>query len=672
MSSEDQHADDAVRMDAAGPMRAVWVRLPRILLVTVLLVAATFAILLLVPRTYESSASLLVEPISSAATAVDTDALVASHIELIKSHDLLLDVVDSQNLRSVPEFTAPGFNPIGAILSLVGSKPEPKSVDEQVLANLGDRMTVTREGDSAVISVLVRSVDPQVAADVANAIALAHVNRRATQSVTDRADGQVWLQGEINKLRAKVSAAETAVANYKVEHGLFVGTSAASVTDETLSTVAQQIAEAQQQKNDARSRAELIRGLVNAGQALDGVADVRNSVVISSLLQTKANLQAELAQRSTTLLGNHPTIKALRAQVAEIEDQIRAESPKVADSLEAEAKVQAELEQKLRDDLTRAQMASGDAAKGGVTLDSLEREARAQRDLLDTYLTRFNEARGRSAAGSAQPDVRIVSEATASTVPSSPRTELILGAVALAALTLQVGAILLGELLSGRALVERQAYEAVEEAVLADTFAESEADADARAMEMPRPTGALRDDLGMLSEAVSARQLRTLLIAHVGERDEVMTVVDRVIEDALGAGLSVVAVDAGSGGMSSTPGIADLAADRCDYGDVVQRASDELAEVPWGRLAAIDRRSSRPATLVEALADIYHVVIVDTGRVGMTSSLPLFADVRAGVVLVASDMASVQAVVEARADIKALGLEVGRVVTLPTARAAVA
>jgi hypothetical protein len=130
-------------------------------------------------------------------------------------------------------------------------------------------------------------------------------------------------------------------------------------------------------------------------------------------------------------------------------------------------------------------------------------------------------------------------------------------------------------------------------------------------------------------------------------------------------------VDAGSGEVSSAPGISDLAADRCDYGDVVQRASEELAEVAWGQLPTIDRRSSRPSTLVEALADIYHVVIVDTGRVGMVSSLPLFTETRAGVVLVASD-AAVQSVVEARADIKALGFEVGRVVTLPTEQAAVA
>jgi hypothetical protein len=431
-----------------------------------------------------------------------------------------------------------------------------------------------------------------------------------------------------------------------------------------MSMVNQQIADAQQKKNDAQSRAELIRGLVNSGQSLDGVADVSNSVVISSLLQTKANLQAELAQRSTTLLANHPTIKALKAQIREIEEQIRAESRKVADSLEAEAKVQADLEQKLRDDLTRAQLASDDATSGGVTLDSLEREAQAQRDLLETYLARPSDAEAGAAATSALPEVRIVAEATAPAAPSSPRTALILGGVGITSLLLQVGAILFGELKSGRALVERRAYEAVEEALLDDADEPAVA-----AVELPKPTGTRRDDLGMLSEAVCARQLRTVLLANLGERDELTAVIDRLVEDALGAGLSVVAVDAGSGGISATPGLTDLAADRCDYGEVVQRASDELAEVTWGRLGSIDRRSGRPATLVEALADIYHVVIVDTGRVGMMSSLPLFSDIRAGAVLVASDLASVQSVVAARADIKGLGLEVGRVVTLPTERA---
>jgi uncharacterized protein involved in exopolysaccharide biosynthesis len=680
MSTDYQPADDNLRMDAGGLLRAIWVRLPRIVLVTALLLAATFAILMFVPKTFESSASLLVEARDSSYTrsaadtgassgsSVNAEALISSQIELIKSRDLLLEVVDSQKLRSVPEFSGAGFNPIASVLALTGRKPEARSLDETVLANLSDRMTVIRERDSAVISVFVRSTDPELAASIANAVAEAHVARRAAQSVADTTDAKIWLQGEIDKLRTKVNAADKRVADYKVENGLFVGSNATPVTDQALSTVTQQIADAQQKKNDALSRAELIRGLVQSGQPLDGVSDVRNSVVISSLLQTSANLQAELAQRSTTLLNGHPTIKALRAQVAELDSQIRAESRKVADSLEAEASVQADLEQKLRDELTRAQIASGDATQGGVTLDGLQREAKAQRDLLETYLARFNDAEARSVATSALPDVRIVAEAAASAVPSSPKTALILGAVGFVALVLQAGAVLFGELMSGRALIERQAYAAVEEAMLtddADAAAEPEA-----AIPMPKPTGSPRDDLGRLSEAVSGRQLRTVLLANVGERDEVTLVIDRLVEDALNAGLSCVVVDAGSGDISQAQGLSDLAAERCDYGDVVQRASEDLAEVSWGRLATIDRRSARPATLVEALADIYHVVIVDTGRVGMTSSLPLFADIRAGVVLVAADTASVQSVVAARADIKSLGLEVGRVVTLPTERVA--
>ncbi|RYE36640.1 MAG: hypothetical protein EOP21_14685, partial [Hyphomicrobiales bacterium] len=235
MSTDHQHADDYMRMDPGGLWRAVWVRAPRIVLVTVLLLAVTFAILMFVPKTYESSASLLVEPrdstytrsatdtgAASSGSSVNSDALISSQIELIKSRDLLLEVVDSQKLRSVPEFSGTGFNPINTILALIGRKPEARSLDETVLANLSDRMTVIRERDSAVISVFVRSTDATLAAQIANAIATAHVKRRAEQSVTDTTDASVWLLGEIDKLRAKVKAAETSVANYKVEHNLYL------------------------------------------------------------------------------------------------------------------------------------------------------------------------------------------------------------------------------------------------------------------------------------------------------------------------------------------------------------------------------------------------------------------------------------------------------------------
>lgn len=697
MSSDFERADD-MRMDVGALIAAVLSRGLRILLVTVLLLVASAAVLLFIPKSYESSASLLVEPrsniytraamdVTSAGNAVNTEALMSSQIELIKSRDLLLEVVDSENLRSVPEFSNAGFSPIGFVLRLIGRGPEQRSVDETVLGNLADRMTVIRERDSAVISIYVRSIDAELAARIANAIAAAHVKRRGAQSLTDTADATVWLQEEIDKLRPKVSAAETAVANYKVENDLFVGANSIPVTDQQLTVVATQIAEAQQRKNDAQARSQVIRGLLDKGQSLDGVNDVRNSVVIQGLLETKANLQAELAQKSTTLLSNHPTIKALKAQIGELNKQITSEADRVADSLEAEAKVEADLEQRLRDDLTRAKLTAGDATKGGVTLDSLEREAKAQRDLLENYLARYSDATSRTASNSALPDVRIVSEAAPSVEPASPKIPLILGAVGFVALALQVGAILFGELMSGRALTERaraagperedHVYDAELAQIDGDMADEAIDDELEHAVESgiaPPPAAARRadDDLAQLSAAVTTHQLRTVLLASLDGGQETLAVMDRLLEDALMSDLSAVVVDAGSGETSALLGLTDLAAEQADYGDVMQRAGDNLAEVPWGRLPSLDRRSSRPSTLIEALADIYHVVIVDTGRVGVASSLPLFAGARATVVLVTSEDASPVAIGIARRDIAALGFELGRVVRLPAVRADVA
>src|SRR5690606_35849204 len=286
-------------------------------------------------------------------------------------------VIDSEKLRSESEFTGAGVSPIGLLMQLIGRAPEPRSIDETVLQNLRDRLSVVRERDSAVISVSVRSENPELAARIANAIARAHVQRRTALSLSDTAEASEWLEQEIERLRVRVQEAEAAVANYRVDNDLFVGTDDTAILNQQLTAITTQITEAQQRKNAAQSRANLIRQLLAQGQPLDGVQDVRDSVVIQQLSQTKATLQGELAQRSSTLLRNHPTIKALVAQIAEIEDQIAAEARRVAEALEAEARIEADLETSLRDELARAKVSVSDATRNNVTLEELQREAKA-------------------------------------------------------------------------------------------------------------------------------------------------------------------------------------------------------------------------------------------------------------------------------------------------------
>jgi succinoglycan biosynthesis transport protein ExoP len=737
MAYESQAVRDA-RIDVGAVLGAVVKRLPRVILLTVLLLAATFAILMFMPRLYESSASILVEPRSNIYTRAANEqapsltggeaGVVSSQIELIKSRDTLLKVIDQLDLRSVPEFNGSqggGFSPLGLVTQLLGRKSAPVSIDETVLSNLYERLTVIQERDSRIISVLVRSTDPQRAADIANAVANAHVARRAELSLSDTAVASGWLLTEIDRLRGVVTEAETKVANFKVDNDLFTGSNNTSLLDQQLSTIATQIAAAQERKATALSRATLIRGMLERGQSIEGVADVRDSVVIQQLSEEKARLQGEKAQRSATLLANHPTIQALTAQINELNNQIAQEGRRVADALDAEAQIEADLEASLQADLTRAKATASTATQDGVTLDSLQREAKAQRDLLEGYLQRYNEAFSRTETNSALPDVRVVTVAAPSVTPASPKTQLVLLAVGIVSAATQIGLIVFTELMSGRAIVPGRAPERPQDELDEVPFSEDELEPDqidAVAPEIapasatpeidaprqiearvepaidaaPEPPPAasafvsnVAEDVAIATKAVATTRAepsrptrrdprsvpgmialsdlasdlvlgRThlVILAGHGAHADCEALAEELVGDALARGLSVALVDAGSARLADEPGLTDLSVDAASFGDVVHKSADNsFAEVPWGRGRTISRQSGKPLTLVEALGDIYEVVVLMTGRVGMASTLPLFESLEGRLVLVAGDEDDIDAVSETRAQLLDAGFD---------------
>ncbi|MEO5808152.1 exopolysaccharide transport family protein [Devosia sp.] len=763
MTIESQAARDA-RIDTAAIAAAVWSRMPRILMVLLVILAATFVVLSFMPKLYESSASILVEPRSnvyirspneSAPQLTGGEAgVVSSQIELLKSRDTLLKVVNSEKLADIPEFNGAsgGFSPLGMIFQLIGRKGTPVSPEEIALGNLYDRMTVIQERDSRIITVLVRSTDPQLAARLANAVAKAHVARRAELSLSDTAEASGWLKDEIDKLRTSVTQAENAVANFKVDNDLYTASNNSTLLDQQLSSLATQMSAAQERKNTALSRATLIRGLIDRGQPLEGVPDVRDSVVIQQLSQEKAKLQGERAQKAATLLGSHPVIRALDAQIAELVKQIGVEGGRVADALEAEAQIEDGIETKMRADLDSMKGSASAATKETVTLDSLQREAKAQRDLLEGYLQRYSEASSRTDAQSALPDVRVVTLAAPSVQPASPKTPLILLAVGIVTLIGQIGLVIFGELMSGRAIVRRNYEPLMDRSIDAEPHFEAEAelaaghveafeDEDEAEQESAEPfhveavaAVAAEPEAGPASEnsetvrrrspqaaasrsayAAAASEIaparttnpraaapfvapapmqstkprvkplnyaalssdlvlgrtRIVLLAGNLSHKDCATLAMVLAADALDRGLSVALVDAGSGRPSIEPGIADLSVEKASFGDVVHKSAEEgFAEIPWGHAKAIDRRSAKPLTLIEALSDIYEVVILMTGRIGMTSTLPLFAELSGRLVLVAGENYDPEQIEDAREQLAEAGYGEADVVLTPRRAAA--
>ena len=82
-----------------------------------------------------------------------------------------------------------------------------------------------------------------------------------------------------------------------------------------------------------------------------------------------------------------------------------------------------------------------------VQLRALEREAKAQRDLLESYLAKYREATTRENIEAAPADGRIISRASVSNTPAYPKKLPIVLIATLATLLLTSGAIATGELL---------------------------------------------------------------------------------------------------------------------------------------------------------------------------------------------------------------------------------
>ncbi|MCB1516622.1 MAG: GumC family protein [Hyphomicrobiaceae bacterium] len=656
----------------------LWRKKWRIAFVTLLLCMATYAVLSFFPKLYESSASILVEPRANAFSraaddngstatnaSVPDDVLMSSQMELVKSADTLLIVIRKLDLISKPEFQA-SKSPLSAITSMFGSQPDVRDAEQIALAKLLKQITVLRERDSRVISIFVRSEDRQLAADIANAIAQAHITRRADQTIDDTAEATQWLQTEIDKLRTRVNDAESAVAKYRVDHDLFVGPNNTTLIDQQLSDISKQITDAQERKNTARSRANLIRQMLQSGQSITGVTDVQNSVVVQRLLEDKAGLQRDRAQLLSTLLPNHPDIQALTAQIEEIDRQINSEAKKVADALDAEAQIEASLEASLRDDLARLKLSASDATNSNVELQELEREATAQRNLLETYLLRYRDAVARTDSSAALPDLRQITFATAAITPSYPQTMLIIVAVTIVALMGQLGIILLrhyaGTMLREddreKASSDWAAFGVREDNVLLGKSTAQQPDrADERLTMRERASRLLRQSSGNrkareidpgaansnewtladLERHLLRGRDRLVLVAGYDSDADCLGLVDRLAAGLIDKGRNITLVDAGTGLSTRAPGMTDLAAGDVDFGEVVSETRyPNLNEVGWGRLAEIDRSSAKPATLVEALCDLNDAVIVLTGAAGTHANLPLFSGCDALLVVVSA------------------------------------
>ena len=124
----------------------------------------------------------------------------------------------------------------------------------------------------------------------------------------------------------------------------------------------------------------MIRDMLKSGEPIES-SDILNSELIRRLSEQRVTLRAQLAEQSSSLLDNHPRIKELSAQIADLDIQIRRE----AAPLRARSKTTPSSPAPLAEQISTFDPLKNQAATSNVDdvqLRELERDAKSQRDLL--------------------------------------------------------------------------------------------------------------------------------------------------------------------------------------------------------------------------------------------------------------------------------------------------
>src|SRR5215213_511372 len=449
-------------LDLGGLGRAVWRKKRWIIGLTLLAAGLAFvAVNLMTPR-YKSEARVLIETReniflrpeaekSLERTATVDQEAVTSQVQLMLSRDLARDLIRKLKLGERPEFDPMLRGPslVRVMLGLIGIGRDPMSQapEERVLKSYFERLSAFQVEKSRVIAIEFESEDPELAATVTNAVAEGYLAlQQSAKQVQTRAAGQ-WLSGEIENLRPKVAEAEAKVEQYRSKSNLFVGTNNTSLSNQQLGDSNAQLAAARSAKADAEVKSRIIREALRSGAPVE-FSDIINSELLRRLSEQRVTLRAQLAEQSSTLLDQHPRIKELRAQIGDLERMMRAEAERLSRSLENDAKLAGARVEALSASLDQLKHQASSNNEQDVQLRALERDAKSQRDLLESYLAKYREATARDSIGAASPDARIISTAVVSNLPSWPKKLPTVLVAALGMLALSVGFVLTGELLS--------------------------------------------------------------------------------------------------------------------------------------------------------------------------------------------------------------------------------
>ena len=327
------------------------------------------------------------------------------------------------------------------------SKSELDRIQSVILA-FEKRLTVGRVGFTTAIDIDFKSIDPDRAAQIANAVAEGYIADQLDARYQAVRNATAWLENRLNELRGQASAAERAVVDYKAKNnivdtgGRLISQDQLAALNTTLIATHTAVAEAQARLN--RISQILIDDLDPAATDTATVTDALHNDTIIKLRQQYLELARHEHEWSIRYGSNHLAVVNIRNQMQEVRHSIIDELKQIAETYKSDLDIAKARENSLQKSLDTAVAESQVTNKAQIELGELESKARSYRTLYDTFQQRYMDTLQQQSFPITE--ARVITRASRPSGKTSPKTLLTLAVATMGGLMLGVGLGMLREI----------------------------------------------------------------------------------------------------------------------------------------------------------------------------------------------------------------------------------
>jgi succinoglycan biosynthesis transport protein ExoP len=325
-------------------------------------------------------------------------SVVDTEVEVLKSPQLTMSVVDALHLDRDPEFNAtlskPGVvgSAIGGVRALIGGAPpaaDPASVKQSVVNAVAKRLAVRRVGLTYSMTISFTSKSPTKAAEIANAFANHYISSQLDAKFNATQDANKWLNVRIETLRVQMQQADAEVSAYRVANNL-LSSAGTTLTEQEISAYNQQLAKARASK--PRRKPACAPPAPRWPPAPTATTSARPSAPKSSrTFAPSAPWSAAASPTSGRYGDRHPDMVRAQRELGDIDAQIQAEIRRIVSNLEARVRVSSSAPPRCKSSLggARGTLAANSAAS--VRLKELEGNAESARNVYQSFLDRYKQ-----------------------------------------------------------------------------------------------------------------------------------------------------------------------------------------------------------------------------------------------------------------------------------------